>query len=266
MNDVSIFIFVFVFGASIGSFLNVLVARHNTGMTLSGRSQCMFCGHILSWYELVPVLSFVIQVGRCRMCKGKISWRYPAVELTTGLLFLLIYNLQPTTYDLVFYWLIASILIVIAAYDMRHKIIPDTFVYAFIFLGFLNLFGVWDLAFNMPSFLDLSAGPLLFLPFAGMWFFSHGTWMGFGDAKLAWGIGWFLGIGQGIAAIVLAFWIGAAASLLLLGIDRITGFYSSVKQFTMKSEVPFGPFLILGTFIVLLYGIGFSDLIYIFAW
>jgi len=272
MNDVSIFIFVFVIGASIGSFLNVVVARYNTGLTLSGRSQCMFCGHTLSWYELVPIVSFVIQGGRCRSCKGKISWRYPTVEIITGIVFVLvfirsvqtIYPISVHSFVLGINLFAASTLMAIAAYDMKHKIIPDFFVYTFIATAFLAMVATNLTTSDVVSLVDVAAGPLLFLPFASLWFFSRGRWMGFGDAKLAWGIGWFLGLSNGIVAIVFAFWIGAVASLLLLGIGRVVGLAYAGKQFTMKSEVPFGPFLILGLLVVWFFQIGVMDLISFF--
>ncbi|MFA5291257.1 MAG: prepilin peptidase, partial [Candidatus Paceibacterota bacterium] len=129
----------FFFGLVIGSFLNVVILRYQTGRGLSGRSGCFSCGKKLNWYELIPILSFFFQRGRCRGCQSKISWQYPIVELLTGLLFALIYwHLAGAWPEVIFYCLIASLLIVITAYDLKHQIIPDQFVFAFILLSLLK--------------------------------------------------------------------------------------------------------------------------------
>lgn len=126
---------------------------------------------------------------------------------------------------------------------MRHKIIPDSLCYTFIAFGLIRLFLGGETLFHMPSIMDLLAGPILFAPFAILFFASKGKWMGFGDAKLAWGIGWFLGLTQGVSAIILGFWISALVSAYLL--------FRKSRRLTIHSEVPFAPFLILGTFIAL---------------
>ncbi len=248
-------LFVFLFGAIVGSFLNVVILRYNTGRSVNGRSGCMTCGHVLAWYELIPILSFVIQKGRCRECSSKISWQYPLVELSTAILFTLaFYNLlgvQLGKQLLAFYFLIISLLVVITVYDIRHKIIPDGIVYLF---ALLSLLGIFLFPYNLaPSPYALISGPILFLPFFLLWFFSKGTLMGLGDGKLVLGIGWLLGLSRGLTAIILAFWIGAAVSVIILGIQK----FRNRSGLTMKSEIPFGPFLILGTLIVLFTGFSF---------
>ncbi len=88
-------LFIFIFGTIIGSFLNVVILRYNTGYSpVATRSRCFNCGKILKWYELIPILSFLIQFGRCRNCKSKISIQYPLIELLTGIIFLLIFHFQ----------------------------------------------------------------------------------------------------------------------------------------------------------------------------
>jgi len=245
------YISVFIFGIIFGSFLNVVIYRLNTGMSIvHGRSICFSCGKKLSWYELIPIVSFIIQHGKCRDCKSKISWQYPLMEITTGLSFLLVFikfNFQLLT---LYFLLIISILIIIAVYDIRHKIIPNSFVYSFILLSALSFTWTSDV-----QVWDVLAGPILFLPFAALWFFSRGTWMGFGDAKLAWGIGWFLGLYGGISAIILAFWIGAIWGIILIALGKINRLFLATKTITMKSEIPFGPFLVLGTLLVLFFNI-----------
>jgi prepilin signal peptidase PulO-like enzyme (type II secretory pathway) len=236
--------FVFILGLIIGSFLNVVVLRHQTGRALSGRSGCFSCGKKLNWYELVPVLSFVFLRGRCHGCRSKISWQYPLVELGTGFLFALIYwRLGWQVGPLIFYWLIASLLMIITVYDLRHQIIPDRFVFALILLGFLKVI------FFDGNWWGLLGGLVMALPLFILWAISHGRWLGFGDVKLALGLGLVLGWQFGLSALVLAFWIGAVVGLILIGWGK-TQLWRKGKSYTMKSEVPFAPFLILGFWLV----------------
>lgn len=255
-SDLFIFVFLFfVLGTIVGSFLNVVVYRYNTGMTISGYSMCLSCGKRLRWYMLIPVVSYFAFHGKCGYCGSKVSPQYPAVEATTGIIFALLYVhsgfsiFTPYAQEslmLVFDLLIWSILVVIVTYDLRHKIIPDLFAFLFAaaaLVKLLVLVGMTDLL-RSPGVWDLAAGPILALPFAALWFFSRGRWMGFGDAKLAVGIGWFLGLLNGITGIIFGFWIGAAVGIILLFLKR--------KRFTMKSELPFAPFLVLGMLVAYL--------------
>ncbi|MBI2047820.1 MAG: prepilin peptidase [Parcubacteria group bacterium] len=149
----------------------------------------------------------------------------------------------------------------IAAYDLRHKIIPDSFVYFFAALG---LFFALSKIFIGGGYSFLLTGPALALPLSAVWFFSKGKWIGLGDAKLALGMGWLLGPSGGISALILSFWIGAVVSLLFLAVGKIlpqlSRLFPRLKRLTMKSEIPFAPFLILGTFLVFFYDISFTDI------
>ena len=266
--------FFFVFGAIIGSFLNVIILRYNTGLSqknsigFSGRSRCFSCGKNIKWYDLIPVLSFMILNGRCRHCKSKISFQYPLVELCAGFLFSGIFwkfflQNQSTTFSFADYLLFSitlvvfSALIVITAYDLRHKIIPDLFVFLFGVLALVHIFISVPLEtlFRFPSNLFyFLAGPIIAIPFFLIWLVSRGRWMGLGDAKLALGIGWFLGLVLGVSAVVIGVWIGAVVSIFLLLLSKLAlvGFARSgllsfpLKNLTMRSEIPLGPFLILG--------------------
>jgi len=255
----------FIFGLFWGSFLNVIAVRYNTGDSfLKGRSFCFCCGKTLCWYELIPVLSFLFQKGKCRECKSKISAQYMLVELLTGTIFLLIFLKSLPLFTTLLFAAIWSTLIVITIYDARHKIIPDGVVYTFIGLSLVSLLLTWTFDVQVGiNIWDLLAGPLLALPFAGLWYFSKGTWMGFGDAKLALGMGWFLGLSGGAAAIMLGFWSGAIVGLALMGISSLV---KKSRGFTMKSEIPFGPFLILGTAIAFFGNIDFETLLKLFIW
>lgn len=248
--------YVFLFGLIVGSFLNVVIYRFNTGASLQGRSMCFSCGKTLRWYELVPVFSFLIQKGRCRKCHAKISWQYPLVELLTGVLYTAVFFFA--AYDWVYFsylLLQITLLVIIGVYDIKHKIIPDVFSYAFaIFaLGYV-LYEYFIGGFSGNIIYALAAGPVYFLPFAAMWYFSKGTWMGFGDAKLALGIGWFLGLAPAYISMMLSFWIGAIVGLVLIGYGKLARLKDDGMKVTMKSEIPFGPFLILGLLITLFFG------------
>ena len=256
--------FIFLTGLIIGSFLNVVIFRYDSNLTwksLMGRSSCMTCKKKLSWYELVPVLSFLVQKGKCMGCGEKISWQYPIVEMLTGVMFLLVYNFQfpisnfQTIFDvsmfqflnLIYLWLVFSILIIITVYDIKHKIIPDSLSFLFAGLAFIGLFLNGSGSLNWT---DLLAGPILATPFAFLWLISRGRWIGFGDAKLALGIGWFSGLIDGISSVVLAFWIGSLFGVSLILLSKLqTLFFKDVK-FTIKSEIPFAPFLILGMILI----------------
>jgi prepilin signal peptidase PulO-like enzyme (type II secretory pathway) len=262
---------IFFLGAVFGSFLNVLIYRFNSGFSLGGRSMCLSCGKSLGWSELVPLVSYLILKGRCRKCSSPISIQYPLVELVTGLCFVGIYEkvfngpfYMPHLFiEALIFALIWCTLVVIAGYDIRHKIIPDPLVLAFILFSLAHLVLFYGTAlFSMPNLLyELLAGPLIAAPFALLWLASSGRWIGFGDAKLALGIGWLLGLSAGTSAILLGFWTGAFLSILLLIISKLPEkhFIHRMKLvpkgITGKTEIPFAPFLILGTALVFFFNL-----------
>lgn len=252
----------FIFGLIIGSFLNVVIARLNTRKSFfgsfGGRSACMACQKKLCWYELIPLLSFLALKGRCRTCQTRISIAYPLVELTAGLIFMAFFlkfqnlffvNTLVFSFTYAYYTLLFSLLLVIAVYDIKHKIIPDTLSFSFGLLAFIGLFffnanNFFSFYPHLPSFWELSSGFLIAAPFALFWLVSSGAWMGLGDAKLAIGLGWVLGLAQALSGIVLAFWIGAVIGLSLVIFSGKHG---------MKSEIPFAPYLVLGAFLAFLF-------------
>lgn len=257
----------FIFGSLIGSFLNVVIYRYNTGLTLLGRSFCFSCNKQLTWTELFPVFSFLALRGKCRFCKSKISWQYTIVETLMGLLSALIFwrlggmsaflnRVTSARVDLewflfvAFLFIVFGLLLAVSVYDFKHKIIPDNWVYTFAAVAFLRLVFLPGTFMFTPGLWDLLAGPALALPFALLWVVSEGRWMGLGDAKLSLGLGWFLGIKAGITAIVLAFWLGAIFGVALLAVDRLAKSSIFHRRTTMKSELPFAPFLILGLLLV----------------
>ena len=168
----------------------------------------------------------------------RISYQYLLIELWTGLIFVTV----PYIFIPVF-----CIYIVITIYDLKHKIIPDPLVYSAIALSLLI-----PLFFIPYSLLDWLSGPILLAFFGTIWLFSRGRAMGFGDAKLGLSAGLLLGASQSFSAIVLAFWIGALCSLAYLFWDK-AGFLKNAKGLTMKSEIPFAPFIVLGAWVSLMF-------------
>ena len=267
------FVFIFILGTLIGSFLNVVIYRFNTGKSIvKGRSICMSCNKKLRWFELIPIFSWLIQSGKCRRCASYISHQYPLVEFFTGLVFVLLtYKLWPMLYlsynafmvYLVFYMFVFSLLIVITVYDIRHKIIPNKLVYIFIFTSLLSLFFTFSstsIVFTLPSLSSVLSGPILALPFAFIWLISKGKWMGLGDSKLILGIGWLLSPLAAFTALVLSFWIGAIISLIIMFFpSKRYGF--KIEKINMKTEIPFAPFLIFGALITFLFNINIISLL-----
>ncbi len=220
----------------------------------------MVCQNQLRWYELIPVFSFLGLGGRCRSCKTKISIQYPLVELACGIIFgLLFYKFQnifledTLAFSLTYAYYAAafSLLLVVATYDLKHKIIPDALS---LILGILTFTGLFLFSSDapsvffphLPSLMEFSAGFLIAVPFALFWLVSKGKWMGLGDAKLAIGLGWLLGIGEALSGAVVAFWIGAVVGITLVVFSRKHG---------MKSEIPFAPYLVLGAFLAFIFSL-----------
>ncbi len=256
----------FVFGLIIGSFLNVVIYRLNTSRSLGGRSACMSCQHKLSWYELIPLFSYLGLGGRCRNCKTKISSQYILVELVTGLIFGVLFLkfqevlfLSPLAFTVTYLYYVTafSLLLIIAVYDIKHKIIPDKLVLIFGILAFIGLFFftsndfsyIYNFNLHVPTLWDFLSGIFVASPFAIFWLISGGRWMGLGDAKLALGIGWLLGVSIALSSLAIAFWSGA-----IIGVTLIILFKNSkTRRLQMKSEIPFAPFLVLGVFLAFIF-------------
>lgn len=243
-----------IFGLAVGSFLNCVIYRLGKKKSfLKGRSFCPHCRHGLSWLDLIPVFSFFLLKAKCRYCHKKISWQYPLVELATALLFVLVgcRNLELYGYTNLWLWhsgfllVISAFLIVIFVYDLKHYLIPDKVIFPAIAVAFLYhslsswFFGSWN-----SWFYGLGAA------FGAMGFFllifliSRGNWLGFGDVKLVFFLGLILGWPNVLAGLFLSFMIGALIGTILI-------FFGKKG---LKSEVPFAPFLVMGTLIALFWG------------
>lgn len=261
-----LFLASFIFGTIIGSFANVFVLRYGTGRSLNGRSSCGSCSKKLAWYELIPVLSYLIQRGRCRSCESRISPHYLIVELVFGFVFAVCAWFvvgAPALFttaslnQLGYLWVVSFLLLALSIYDIRHMIIPDGMLYALSVVVLvwqsIGVWGDWRALFMM-----FVAGPLVALPFFLLWLVSGGRWMGFGDIKLSCVLGWMLGLLGGFSALIFGVWAGAIVSLAIIGITRLASRRSGL---TMKSEIPFGPFLAAAALFVVLTGITILDLV-----
>lgn len=241
-----------LFGLIVGSFLNVVVIRRGA-KSLGGRSACVSCVAPIEWYDNIPVVSWLLLRGRCRSCGSGISAQYPLVEVLTAALFAIIGTAPESLGVRLVALPVLAILICIAVYDTRHTIIPDAWVYLFAGAALLFQFSAASAA-GYSTALVLLSGPIAAFPLYALWFVSGGRWMGFGDVKLALGIGWLLGPVWGVISVFFAFTIGAVITIgVLLPLPAVVRFLrkqgiarlSNMPQhFTMKSEVPFGPFLI----------------------
>lgn len=236
---------IFVFAAAllgliIGSFLNALSFRFNTGKSIvRGRSACMHCGHTLSAFDLIPVISYAMLGGRCRYCHARISLQYPLVEVLASAISVGVYV---NTYTLAVYALwfcIWMLILFICVYDLRHTVIPMS---CSLLLMILSLISVVLLH---PTFGAFLAGPALAAPLLLISLVSDGLWMGWGDGLFELSLGWLLGVVSGFGALMLAIWSGA---LVGVGLILFAQYVRPKRQggFTMKSELPFAPFLALG--------------------
>ncbi len=257
-------------GLIIGSFLNALSFRFNTGAKffsprgMGGRSRCMHCRHTLHALDLVPVLSYAFLGGKCRYCGAKISPQYPLVELAAAALAGGVYATHPVLtanalnpLPFIFWLSVWMTLLFIVIYDIKHTIIPWSCSCLLAALAVLLLFVNLDsLQFSVPGMWVLLAGPLLVLPLFLLSLFSGGTWMGWGDSALELSLGWLiavpLGFSAGITALCLGFWIGAVVGVVLLGLSRL-GFFG----YTIRSEIPFAPFLVLGALLAYFFHVDF---------
>ncbi|MEA3272223.1 MAG: prepilin peptidase, partial [Patescibacteria group bacterium] len=243
----------FLFGLSVGSFLNALIWRVQVGKSFFWkRSQCPRCGHELICLDLIPVFSFLFLFGRCRYCKRKISWQYPLVELSTAFLFTLFYlksayflkmGLLPLNLHfwlvIVLEWFLLAVLVVIFTYDAKHGLIPDKFSIPAIFVAFFGNFLLGENIWNIGFAATIGGGFFLV-----QYLISRGRWIGGGDIRLGILMGAILGYPNVISALFLAYFIGAIYSIALVALRRKT----------LKSNIPLGPFLVTGTIIAMFLG------------
>ena len=234
-------IIAFLIGLVFGSFANVVAWRlpENWKAIFLARSHCPHCRKILAWYDLIPLLSYLVLQGQCRHCKKAISWHYFLVELLTGLSFALLCHFYGFSWSsLLLYFLVVCLMIVVA-FDLKDNLIPDLFVgLGFIFALFWRLWGPTDWLYVCWG---LGGSLVFFTLLAGL---GRGKWMGWGDVKLVGLLALWLAYPKIIVGLFLAFFVGALVGVWLL----IT------KEKKWQDEVPFGPFLILGALVAFFWG------------
>ncbi len=241
----------------------MVVLRLKDGQKITGRSHCPKCGHILKWYENIPLLSFLILKGRCSKCRQKISWQYPLVEFFAGFLFLVSFLIARGHWEagaggsiyyfiilLFYYWLGISFLILIFTFDLKYYLIPDkislpAIVAILAFQIALLIFRNQSFNFLISNFLFLAFSAIIIGGFFALQFIlSKGKWIGGGDIRLGFLMGIILGWPLSLLALFLAYILGLLVCLPLL----------VLKKKGLKSEVPFGAFLTVATLIVLFWG------------
>lgn len=238
-------LFALVFGAIVGSFLNVVILRLPTehGSIVFPASHCPRCQTTLSWYENIPIFSFLVLRGQCRHCHGKISWQYPMVELSMALLSAAIIHRFGLTVTGAGYFLFCAALLVIIWIDVRHQIIPDVISLPGIVLGFV--FSLVSPALTWQSSLIglLLGGGVLYAVALLYYLWKKQEGMGGGDIKLLAMIGAFLGW-QALPFVIFA------SSLF----GSLIGILAMIKQKKGgKTRIPFGPFLSIAALVYLLF-------------
>jgi leader peptidase (prepilin peptidase)/N-methyltransferase len=271
-------LFIFIFGLCVGSFINAFQYRADKEITLNGRSFCPKCKHQLSWYDLIPVFSWIFLVGKCRYCHEKISVQYPLIELLTGTLFVavgiksgLILQLSDSLFALpvkigfpdltapvlmlLMLCMIVAVLVIIGLHDAKTGYVLSAVVYAGILLATLYLLLSYDAEWTLTNIYYYLlpytlSGVVLAGLFFSITFFSKEKWMGAGDAEVALLMGVLLGWPKTIVAFYIALLLGILTAVLMM----------IRKKASMKSEIPFGPFLVTGTILAYLFAEVFLDI------
>jgi leader peptidase (prepilin peptidase)/N-methyltransferase len=237
--------FVFVFGAIIGSFLNVCIVRLPDGRSVaSPPSHCPKCQTYLAWYENVPILSYLVLGGRCRTCRVRISPLYPAVEVLTGALAVALFLRLGPTLAFAGYFAFAAALVVITFIDLDHQIIPDVISLPGIAVG-LAFSLVSPLVTPLDALLGVLAGGGVLLAVAWLYKTFRGQeGMGGGDVKLLAMIGAFLGWQSIFVTLFVGSVIGSIIGVVVM-------LYEGADT---KLAIPFGPFLAGGALVYLFWG------------
>jgi len=251
-------VFIFLLGLCLGSFANVLVDRGQKNQDLNGRSRCDFCHYQLTWLDNIPVFSWFFLGGRCRKCRRKLSIQYPLVEILMGVLFSLSafqgglsqsfwgwQELVKTTFFLFFSFLF----LVIALWDWKYMLIPDNLVWLGVILAGLKVLvdilvfkSCWW-GWNCPWMQALMGAAVVFSFFFLMYWVSSGRWIGGGDVRLGILVGFLAGLKGVYWLLMLAYLSGSLVAV----------FFLLAKKKKLSSRLPFGPFLLLASFVLLLW-------------
>jgi leader peptidase (prepilin peptidase)/N-methyltransferase len=244
--------FAFIFGAVVGSFLNVCIFRIPAKASIiKPLSQCPHCHHPVRFYDNIPLISYIVLRGKCRDCGGKISWRYPLVELITAILSLLLFLRFGLTFNFLIFFVFTAVLVVITFIDLDHQIIPDVLTLPGIPLFFLAaIFLVknpWKVPWQEALIGLLIGGGMLFTIAYIYQLITKREGMGGGDIKLLAMIGGFLGWKSLIFILLVSSFSGA-----IVGIAAMV-----IQKKDMKYAIPFGPFLSAAAIAYLFWGDAF---------
>ena len=229
----------FLLGSALGSFYNVLglrIVKHES--IIKPRSHCEKCGHVLKWYEMIPILSYIFLNGRCRNCKTKLSWLYLFSEVFCGLLFAISYYSFGFSYNLLIALIISSLLIIVTVSDLTYMIIPDRFIIissVLILIIKLIGYGPKELLYSILSGI-ISFGVMYLIMQFGSFLFKKEK-MGGADVKLMFTVGICLEPLLSLIVIIIASVVALPISLILL-----------VKE--KEHAIPFGPFILIGLLVV----------------
>lgn len=239
MYSVLLFLF-FMIGASIGSFLNVVIYRLPRGQSpVHPRSKCPSCGDSIPWYLNLPVMSYVFLKGQCRKCRFKIPISYLAIEILMGLVSLALlpdFSRVESLYGYFFYMSIFSIFVAHFVIDLQFKILPDALN---IYLAFI--LGTFSIVFNSVWFWAIGAAIGFGFPYLITWLFykySGKVGLGGGDIKLYGALGLYLGPVGVMTNIFMSCFLGSVVTLLLI----------ALKLFKREDFIPFGPFILIVAF------------------
>ncbi len=232
------YIYIFLFGICVGSFLNVCIYRIPNGESVVvNSSHCPSCNKKLKWWELFPVFSFLALRGKCSKCKSRISIQYPLIEALNGLLWIIVFVKFGFSFDTVLGCLFASALLTLAMIDAKTKEIP------FKINVFIALIAVIHLILHFENWLDYLLGCVVVTTFLLLLFYlSKGGAIGGGDVKLMVGCGLYLGLSMSIFAFLFACIIGSFIHIIRM------------KFFGASRELAMGPYLAIGVFTALICG------------
>ena len=249
-------IFVIILGALWGSFANVCIIRIPQGKgVVVGRSFCVKCNKKIQWFDNIPIISYLLLKSKCRNCKTKISFQYFLVETISLINFLVLYLIFGISLTTLFLIILSVVFLIIFFIDLKHYIIPNSLTYSMMILGFVKSFDP-NLDPIFPNFLNSLIGGLL--GYGIIWSiiyfyrqFKKKEGMGLGDAKL------FAVIGFWFGWISIPFVIFLSSIIALLSV--LPDLLRSSKK--LSSQIPFGPFIILGTIFYLVFQDNFVKLL-----
>lgn len=231
----------FVLGLVVGSFLNVVISRYPQEQIITGRSRCPHCRATLKWRETIPLFSFITLRGRCHRCSAPISWRYPLVELITGLGFALIgISLLESPFFSLWLVVLFTISVLIFFYDLHTLTIPDPFVIVFFIVSAVGIILFERDTIVIRALSGVALGAFFWILFA----VSRGRWIGGGDVRLGFVLGFWLGWPAATVALFGAYLLGLVVVLPLLLFGKTNS----------RSRIAFGPFLIASAWIAFLWG------------